>query len=237
MAEKLKSIWRSQRSSLALKLFIVFIALVWYRNSADATAVLLFSGLYWLWYFRPAIGNRQFLASAAINFVLALFLPIFPDARLNALIVLILIAIYGTLIGVKNLIFLKRDIAYYCGQFLLIAIFSLFILLGQLNWVNEIAIAGSLTLLFREFYIFLAPGITKGLPILSGLISSLLAVELGWVISLVPKPIWIKVGLLTLLIFMIMEITAQYLQGKLVERNLKRDLTIASLGILALFLF
>lgn len=236
MVKKLKLIWKNQRSSLALKLVTVFAALVWYRASSDLAAVLIFAGLYWLWYFKPSINNKKFLASAAINFLLALFVPTFPDPQLNAIIVLAFVAIYGILLGVKNLVFVKRDLFYYLGQFLLTAIFSLFILLGELSLRNEIIIGVGLTMLFREFYMFLAPE-KKNLATLSALVSAFLALQLGWVISLVPKSIWSKVGLLTLLIFMITEITAQYLQGKLVTRNLKRDLTIAFLGIAVLFLF
>lgn len=236
MVKKLRSIWKNQPSSLALKLVTVFAALVWYRNSVDLTTVLVFAALYWLWYFSPSINNRKFLASAGINFLLALFVPTFADSRLNALIIFVLVAIYGILLGVKNLIFVKRDLLYYLGQFLLTAIFSLFILLGELNLRNELIIGVGLTMLFREFYIFLTPD-KKDLATLSALVSAFLALQLGWVISLVPKSIWSKVGLLTLLIFMITEITAQYLQGKLVPQNLKRDLTIAFLGIAVLFLF
>lgn len=234
MAEKLKSIWKSQLSSLALKLVAVFAALTWYRHSADMSSVLVFGALYWFWYFRPSINNKKFLASAAINFILALFLPIFPDARLNALIVLGLVAIYGILIGVKNLIFFERDKVYYLGQFLLVSIFSLFILLGQLSLFNEIIIGIGLALLFREFYLFLAPN-SKNSGTLAGLVSAFLAIQLGWVISVAPKVIWVKVGLLTLLIFMMMELTAQHLKGELAISSLKRDLIIALVGIGALF--
>ncbi len=175
------------------------------------------------------------MASAVINFILALAVPIFPDSRLNALIILAIVAIYGILVGVKNLIFVKRDAIYYLGQFLLIAIFSLFILLGRLDLFNEILIGTALTLLLREFYLFLAPH-AKDRATLYALVSASLALQVGWVVSLAPKPIWAKVGLLTLIVFMIMEIGAQYLQGKLVAQNIKRDITMAFLGITALFL-
>src|SRR5688572_22180867 len=105
MVKKLRSIWKNQQSSLALKLVTVFAALVWYRNSVDLTTILVFAGLYWFWYLTPPINNSKFLASASINFLLALFVPTFTDSRLNALIILVFVAIYGILLGVKNALF------------------------------------------------------------------------------------------------------------------------------------
>src|SRR3990167_8883052 len=113
MVGKLKSALKSPVSPLALRATILAVAIFWLRTGDFSfLKFLLFGTLFLFLYLKPAIGATRFIVSAIVLGITIIFAPQ-VSGLIGFYVNLALSTLGFLLLGVKNLIFTKRQNLYY----------------------------------------------------------------------------------------------------------------------------
>jgi hypothetical protein len=135
---------------------------------------------------------------------------------------LILGALAFVLLGVKNLILLRRQSAYYLFHLaLLVGTTSLFFL-GSFSQIFLFII---LFFLIREFYFFMVRGSSELINLLAAA-ESVLLVQTAWVISFFPTSFLVGASLLVLAAFVFHDALLNHLKGTFSKQLAIRDLGV-----------
>ena len=128
-----------------------------------------------------------------------------------------------TLVGIKDLIFVSRKTICQALYFLILGI-VIYLYLASPTPINQIIVFIFLTLLLKELYGFITDG-TRARALLTSLAYSLLALEFGWVTSLLPIHQLSAAALITAALFITHDLTLNYNLNELSRRLVVRDLT------------
>src|SRR3989344_5321177 len=161
MLKKLKSVLRSHKGSLlVLALKSVVFASLLYLATHSWFFLLIFAFAAFYFYFRPLFNSRQLLWSFLILFLISVLLLKNEFLTQNSwflVLVIILSILFGLILGIKNLIFIKREPFYYIlNGLLFLIVFTLFFISekSELFFFKYLFTGLAAFLLSREFLIF-----------------------------------------------------------------------------------
>ena len=220
---------------LLLKTFLAALGVYFLRETdVGIGALLIFLLLFWVIYLRPPFNSRKFLASALALSALPILLP--PEGEVIEWIFIILWA--GTLfllLGVKNLVLLRRQGNYEIVHVLIVFGLGVLYLLNLLPLVPQIILFLVLFLLFRELYFVLAPNYPQRLT-LAAVAEAILLVEIAWILSFLPVNFLAGAAFLALITFIFHDLILRHFQGTLSRQIILRNVTLFVILSIILFL-
>jgi hypothetical protein len=232
MLKKLKSALKSPKGSilaLALKA-AVFSGLLYFVNGQWLIAIVfLAAALYF--YLRPSFNADKFLASFIILLTISLI-------TINKLLIthysfltsLLLGFLFFILLGIKNLIFIKRESLYhFLNNLLLLIIFILFFRSSpyHLFFIKYLLLFFAIGLLSKEFLNFLIPELLpsqkKKVIIWS---TSFLIAQFIWAINLLPINFLNAAALSFLAMFILQDFIIHHFSGTINRQIILRNITV-----------
>lgn len=177
------------------------------------------------------MNTANFLPSALVFLATIAILPRFEDINLVILISIFYGVVFSVLIGAKNLLFLRRDIAYYLVHVSIIAaLCTLFF--SDLLIVRQVAAFVAFFIISRELFANLCPGTKQNF---FGLISAFLSSQFLWAISLMPTNFLGKAAVATFTIFLLNDFLVHHIQHRLTKFVILRSLLILVLAFAITF--
>lgn len=210
---------------LLFKALIATSGVYFFRETSLSTlALLVFLLLFWVIYLRPPFNNRKFLVSALGLMILPILLP--PAGEILEWLLLVLWAgAFFLLLGVKNLVLLRRHGNYEIIHFLVILGLAVLYLLDFLPFVPQIILFLALFFLFREFYFVLAPLYPQRLTLVA-VVETFLLVEVSWILSFLSINFLAGAAFLALITFIFHDLILHHLQGVLSRQIVLRNITL-----------
>ncbi|MBI2592982.1 MAG: hypothetical protein HYW37_02440 [Candidatus Colwellbacteria bacterium] len=231
MAAALESVSKSPILSSALKSLFFAITVFFLRAGGQGFfSAAVFSSLFILFYFRPAIGSVKFLASASAVVLLTLKLPYSPAYEIYLSV--FLGTLFYLLLGVKNLIHARRLHLYYLLHF------------GEVTGLSALAIKGIIHpfpafliffFLFREFYLFSLNNVSSPKIWLAGGIEALTLNQALFVVSFLPLGSLLGGALASTLVFVFHDLILRHSLGSLSREIILRNATSAIFLTLLIF--
>lgn len=233
MVGKLKLALKSPVSPLALRASLLAVTIFWLRTGDFSFFKLLFFGSLFLFlYLKPPLNAPKFIISALTLAFIVIFAP-----QVGALIgfyVNLTLSLLGfLLLGIKNLIFTRRQHLYYLTHLILmVGLASLF----SLDIISSIVFFIFSLLLFREFYVVMTPERPELLTLVATL-EAMLIMQIAWVTSFFPTSFLISSAVLVLLIFVFHDALIHHFRGTFTKYVAIRSIvTFAILACLILVL-
>lgn len=212
-------------SGLLLRTLLAALGVYLLRKSDVSIGIfLLFLPLFWIVYLRPPLNNRKFLISALFLLALPILLPSVPEMFEGLLLILWAIAFF-LLLGVKNLILLKRQGSYEIVHLLLVFGLGILYLLDFLPLVPQILLFLALSLLFREFYFALAPPYPQRLT-LAAIAHAFLLTQIAWLLSFLMINFLAGAAFMALIAFIFHDLILHHLHGTLSRQIILRNATL-----------
>ncbi len=206
-------------------LFTLLVLFLYEYQVGFWTAFIFVSGAVVL-YSSPRLNSFKyavsFLAITLAPFVLPP-LPVGPVVEAT-----ILGFVFMALLGVKNLVFLRRDRWYLLIHVSILFIYGSALFYNPPSFFNESAAFILFLLLFREFYRTMTT-LQGGRLALSFALQSLVAIELIQVLYLLPIGFISEAALFVLILTAFSDIFLHHLNGKLSRRLILRDATALAL--------
>lgn len=220
MVERLKSALKNPALPLTLKAGLLALAVFWLRHwdlNFWRASVFILAFLYL--YFNPKTNSARFMVSSAVWLGVVFRAPNL-DGPTGFYLDLILGVLAFILLGVKNLILLKRQSAYYLLHLMLVVGAASLFFLGSLN---QIVFFIALFFLIREFYIFV---IRKDLELINLIAAaeSMLLIQAAWVISFFPTSFLVGASFLVLITFTLHDTLVNHFKGTFNKQLALRDL-------------
>ncbi|MBI2010838.1 MAG: hypothetical protein HYS89_01235 [Candidatus Colwellbacteria bacterium] len=225
MAVKSESVLINQNLKLAFRAALVALAFFWARSSSFSfLAVISFTALFTIFYFRPIFNAGRFSVSALTLFFLVFLIPPLASVSLEVYLTLMWGALFFTTLGVKNLVLLKRKGGYELVHSSLVFAMTALYFAGSLP---QVLLFIALFFLLREFYLGI-DALSDFLPrlVLAAAIIALILVEAGWLLTFVPVSPILGAGLITLSAFLLHDTLTHYLKGTLGRELILRNITI-----------
>src|SRR3990167_2177198 len=236
MAVKLELGGKHPVLGLLLKTLVVAFGVYFLRRGGpEWGALFLFFALFWVVYLRPPLNNRRFLVSALGLITLPILLPPVGVGLERILIVAWTGALFF-LLGVKNLILLRRQGSYEIVHLFVVFGLGALYLLGFISFAPQIILFLAFFLLFREFYFVLAPHYPQRLTLVA-VAEALLLVEVAWILFFLPINFLTGAAFLALITFIFHDLILHHLQGTLSRQIILRNVTLfVALSILLMIL-
>ncbi len=220
MAAAFALVSKNQTLRLAFKSLLFSLIILWWREAGGFWPALILLCFLAYNYFRPLAGSGRFLVALLAIGTLPFIFPL--SDSLEIYFALFMGLLTYTLIGIKDLLFVSRKIICQALYFLISGI-AIYLYLASPTAINQIIVFIFLTLLFKELYGFIMDG-TRARALLMSLVYSLLALELGWVTSLLPIHQLSAAALITAALFVTHDLTLNYNLNELSRRLVVRDL-------------
>ncbi len=225
MARRLELRERRPVLGLLLRTFIAALGVYLLRgNSVSIGAFLIFLLLFWAIYLQPPFNNRKFLVSGFGLLALPILLP--PAGEILEWFLLILwTGAFFLLLGVKNLILLRRQGSYESVHILIILGLGTLYLLDFLPFVPQVILFLVLFFLFREFYFVLAPPYPQRLTLTAAALA-LVTVEIAWVLSFLAVNFLAGAAFLALTTYLFHDLILHHYEGALSRQIILRNATL-----------
>ena len=225
MAVVFASVSRNQTLRLALESFLFAISAYWLRSAGGFWAGLAVVLFFAYAYFRPISRSFKFLI---VSFTLLAYCFLFPNLgslELEALFAFSLGVLMYLLVGVKDMLFIKRkettqllySMIFFMGVYLYFSVTSL---------ASQIGLFFFSLFLFRELYVLLSDGSRKGQMLVS-VVSSLIGVELAWGLGLLPLSSSSASIIVTAGVFIVNDIFMAYKLGTIADKTLRWEIATA----------
>ena len=152
------------------------------------------------------------------------------------------------ILGLKNLLFLKRSLFYhFLNNFLFLSAFLIFFFLANPDffWLKYLAIIAAMYCLFKEFLLLLPKfseekslimPISKKKAALFALCLAFLASQLLWANSLLPIGFLNSSAIMMVIVLIFKDLTANYFIGLLNKRLVLKNITIFVIFTLIIFM-
>jgi hypothetical protein len=204
MVAKLKSASKSQTLKLAAN-SILFSAIVFWLRSADFGfwPVMVFLSFLLVSYFKPAINSERFLVFGSVIVFLIISMPELPEAEFYLAIWSGLL--YYLFFGIKNLIFLKKQIWHHYALFLILFALNAYFFANGAGIMFQAAVFTISFLLYREYYVLYTSIDLNKINLIST-IQSFVLVEFLWVLSLFSMDILSLVASIAIAVFVIKDV-------------------------------
>lgn len=191
--------------------------------------VFLAAALYF--YFRPSFNADKFLASFLVLLVVSLLIRwSIVNNQWSIVIVIFLGFLFFILLGIKNLIFIKRESLYhFLNNLLLLIIFILFFRSSpyHLFFIKYLLLIFAIGLLSKEFLNFLIPELLpsqKKKVIIWG--TSFLIAQFIWAINLLPINFLNAAALSFLAMFILQDFVIHHFSGTINRQIILRNITV-----------
>ncbi len=236
MAAGLKLASKNQTLRLILRALIAGLVVLWMRSgSFGVVSTFLFFAILIFLYTKPPLHSGRFLSSMLVLALLPFLVPktagveeVFVAAAWGVLLMILL--------GVKNVILLKRKEIYYVLHLVLVAVSTAF-LFSSFNFILEIVIFIVFLFLFREFYAANKSTENSHQLNLISSVEALIAVEIAWAMSFLSVNFLAGAALLTLFIFIFHDTATHYLKGTLSKEIIVRNAILFTiLSVIIFFL-
>ncbi|MDD5710688.1 MAG: hypothetical protein PHV43_01130 [Candidatus Colwellbacteria bacterium] len=227
MAEKLKLALKNPALPLTLKAGFLALAVFWLRYwDLSLWRAFVFVLIFLYLYFHPQTNSTKFAISSAVWLGVVLQAPNL-DGLLGFYLDLILSVLAFTLLGVKNLLLVRRQGAYYLLHLMLIVGVASLFFLGS---ISQIVLFIVLFFLIREFYLF---SIKESLELINLIATaeSMLLIEAAWIISFFPTSFLVGASFLVLITFVLHDALINHFRG-----TLNRQLIIRDLGLFTILI-
>lgn len=206
---------------LAFRAGLVALLFFWVRSSHFSFgAVLLFTLIFALFYFRPLFNAGRFSISALFLYLLTFLVPSW--STLEIYLTLAWGGVFFALIGAKNFILLKRQGAYELVHLSLVFGTSALFFVGT---IPQAVLFAALFFLFREFY-FNVSGVYQSRLVLAAALLALLLTEVGWLLSFIPLMPLVAASLITLSVFLLHDTLIHHLKEAMTRELVLRNITI-----------
>ena len=224
MVGKLKLALKSPVSPLALRATFLALAIFWLRTGDFSFfKFLLFGTLFIFLYLKPALGATKFIVSAIVLGVVIVFAPQVSEL-VGFYVNLALSALGFLLLGIKNLIFVRRQNLYYLMHLVLMTgLASLF----SLHLIASIPFFVLVFFLFREFFTVMTPEKPELLSLVAAL-EGMLVMQVAWVTSFFPTSFLISSAVLVLFTFVFHDALIHHFKG-----TFSKDVALRSIAIFA----
>ena len=224
MVGKLKLALKSPVSPLALRATFLAIAIFWLRTGDFSFFKFLFFGTLFIFlYLKPALGATKFIVSAIVLGVVIVFAPQVSEL-VGFYVNLALSALGFLLLGIKNLIFVRRQNLYYLMHLVLMTgLASLF----SLHLIASIPFFVLVFFLFREFFTVMTPEKPELLSLVAAL-EGMLVMQVAWVTSFFPTSFLISSEVLVLFTFVFHDALIHHFKG-----TFSKDVALRSIAIFA----
>ena len=219
MVGKLKLALKSPVSPLALRATFLAIAIFWLRTGDFSFFKFLFFGTLFIFlYLKPALGATKFIVSAIVVIVFAPQVSELVGFYVN----LALSALGFLLLGIKNLIFVRRQNLYYLMHLVLMTgLASLF----SLHLIASIPFFVLVFFLFREFFTVMTPEKPELLSLVAAL-EGMLVMQVAWVTSFFPTSFLISSAVLVLFTFVFHDALIHHFKN-----TFSKDVALRSIAI------
>lgn len=216
--EKLSSVLKNQQLRLALKALTLAYGVA--ISYGDVQLSLLTAGLAVWFYFRPTLNLDRFWVAYSINLILAFMVPYDSVGEgLSLLLLGIFTLITFAILGIKNLIFIKRSLIYQIIVLVLISELTLFYFAGFLGaWGVLLAVILFLALI-TDYY----RRINEKTSVIYPLVATFVYSQLLWAVSILPLSHFVKSTILITAFLLGNDMVVHKLSG-----NLTRDIIIRS---------
>ena len=224
MVGKLKLALKSPVSPLALRATFLAIAIFWLRTGDFSFFKFLFFGTLFIFlYLKPALGATKFIVSAIVLGVVIVFAPQVSEL-VGFYVNLALSALGFLLLGIKNLIFVRRQNLYYLMHLVLMTgLASLF----SLHLIASIPFFVLVFFLFREFFTVMTPEKPELLSLVAAL-EGMLVMQVAWVTSFFPTSFLISSAVLVLFTFVFHDALIHHFKG-----TFSKDVALRAIAIFA----
>src|SRR3989344_3237191 len=222
MVGKLKLALKSPVSPLALRATFLAIAIFWLRTGDFSFFKFLFFGTLFIFlYLKPALGATKFIVSAIVLGVVIVFAPQVSEL-VGFYVNLALSALGFLLLGIKNLIFVRRQNLYYLMHLVLMVGLASLFSLGIISPILFFILAFSI---FREFYIVMTPEKPELLSLVATL-EGMLIMQVAWATSFFPTSFLVSAAVLVLLTFLFHDVLLHYFKNTFSRDVATRSITI-----------
>lgn len=230
MEQKSKSLSKSPILRLAFKSLLVSVAVFAFRQYGGEALLLGLLALFGALYFVPFIENGKLNLPTLMFFGMFLLTPRLGGVEAEVLASLLFGSVFGIILGIKNIIFINRQAAYYFVHIFLILL-SAFLFFTYNKWgiIWSALFFASLTILFRAYYT-ITSRMTEDKALAYGAVIGLLGVEVAWAASMLPVTLIAKSILVGSSIFLVSDTISHYLKGEKVKEAIATN--IAFLGVL-----
>jgi len=228
MVVRLKSVLKSPVSPLALRATLLAVTIFWLRaGDFSFFKFLLFGTLFIFLYLKPPLGATKFLMSALVLSITIIFAPQ-VGGLMGFYVNLALSALGFLLLGIKNLIFVRKQNLYYLMHLvLMISLASLF----SLSVISPIPFFVLAFFLFREFYIVMIPERPEFLNLVAAM-EGMLIMQVAWVTSFFPTSFLINAAILVLLTFIFHDALIHHFKG-----TFSKDIAVRSIAMFVVLAF
>jgi hypothetical protein len=202
-----------------------------YAGSALTVITFVAAGL--ILYGFPRLNALKFGASFLGLLITPFILP--PMLIGSTVTAFVLGGLFMILLGIKNLVFLRRSAWYAALHFSLLAVFGLSLSAAGPSFWGEAPMFLFLFLLFREFYRTMST-LTAGRLALSAAIQALAALELILILTILPIGFISAFAIFVIIMAVFSDVFLHHLNGRLSRRLILRDATfliISSLVVMA----
>ena len=222
MVKRLRSVLRSPVSPLVLRAGFLSLFIFWMRLgqfSLFQSSILLVVFLFL--YLKPPINAGKHWVSALALIIIALQTP--PVGGLIGFYVNLTLGVLSfLLLGVKNLIFIKKQAAYYTLHLvLLVGVASLFFL----QIISPVTTFALFFLLFREFYYVVSPKHPELLNLIAASLGMIL-MQVAWVASFFPTSFLVNASFLVMAAFLAHDAILNYFRGTFTKKLAWRNLVV-----------
>lgn len=222
MAAAFALVSRNQTLKLALKSLFFSLTIFWWRETGGFSLALLLIVIFTYNYFRPLAQSSRFLTAFLVIVALPFVFP--PLGSLEFYFAVFIGALAYAVVGVKDLLFVNRKLIIQLLYFLVLGT-VIYLYLFSPGIINQITVFILLSLLFKELYSFLLEE-SRITSILLSSACSLLAIELGWALSLLPFSRMSASALVTAILLTAHDLTLNHKLNTFSRRILFRDLTL-----------
>ncbi|PIR98294.1 MAG: hypothetical protein COT89_00175 [Candidatus Colwellbacteria bacterium CG10_big_fil_rev_8_21_14_0_10_42_22] len=233
MAEKLKLVLKNPVLPLTLRAGFLVLAVFWLRyEGITFFKALIFLLIFLFLYFKPKTNSGKYLISAIVWLMLVLWGPNI-SGLMGFYVNVVLGALAFIMLGVKNLIILRWQSAYYLLHLVLVVGATSLFLLGS---ISEVPLFIILFFMFKEFYKVMV----KKDPNIINLVASveaMLLIQAAWVSSFFPTSFLVSASFLVLATFVLHDTLVNYFKETFSKELLVRDLGLfVGLSVLILLM-
>lgn len=216
MEAKLKSVSKNQILKLACKFALLTVFIFSYEYTREFLYLFLLALVLAIFYFRPAVNNGKFLLPLSVTLAMLFIIP--EGLELDWYIYFSIamgLALAG-IIGLKNLLFLRKANIYFGLNFILACFLNIFFFHGFLEYLG----AGAVIMLFAGVFALFKDFYMNGLKLdkmqanFAASIIALIIVELSWTLSIAPIFFWLRDAALIASLFVIHDLYIKHLKSR-----------------------
>ncbi|OGY59973.1 MAG: hypothetical protein A3B23_02405 [Candidatus Colwellbacteria bacterium RIFCSPLOWO2_01_FULL_48_10] len=138
--------------------------------------------------------------------------------------------VFGLILSVKDIIFIRRDLAAHAAYFIILGFLTFFFFAGMFGEFGQVATTISIFLVAREFY----RSVVKNSLAVYPLFAAFLYSEILWAIYAIPIGFTAKSALAMVAMFLSSDVIVHHLKNNLSVKVVLRNVAVFILFLLAI---